>query len=88
MAEPRTYVVGLPVIITVDQDGRTVAVSVDLSEAGGAIAEEPTEGFEPAPDGKMVPVVLFTEAEQDLDVDLVEELYDAKAPESFTMGWQ
>lgn len=35
---PRTYVVGLPVVITVGDDG-TVTYEVDKSEAGAAIRE-------------------------------------------------
>jgi hypothetical protein len=35
---PRTYVVGLPVIVTVSDDG-TVTYEVDTSEAGAAIRE-------------------------------------------------
>jgi hypothetical protein len=38
MAEPRTYVVGLPVIITVSDDG-TVAYEIDRSEASRGISE-------------------------------------------------
>jgi hypothetical protein len=36
---PRTYVVGLPVIVTVSDDG-TVTYEVDTSEAGAAIRED------------------------------------------------
>lgn len=37
--EPRSYVVGLPVIVTVNPDG-TVTHEVDLSEAAEAVADE------------------------------------------------
>lgn len=37
-AEPRTYLVGLPVAVTVHTDG-TVTYEVDTAEAGAAIAE-------------------------------------------------
>lgn len=37
--EPRTYVIGLPVVIVVHQDGR-VEMQVDTSEVGSAILEE------------------------------------------------
>lgn len=36
--EPRTYVVGLPVAVTVHDDG-TVTYDVDTSEAGQAVSE-------------------------------------------------
>ena len=37
-AEPRTYLVGLPVAVTVDTDG-TVTYEIDTAEAGAAVNE-------------------------------------------------
>jgi hypothetical protein len=38
MSDPRTYVVGLPVVITVHDDG-TVVYEIDRSEAGQGVSE-------------------------------------------------
>lgn len=88
MTEPRTYVIGLPVIITVDHKNVVITVSVDLSEAGAGIAEEPNNGYVQMPDGTLQETQLQTEDEQIKDVELVEAIYAKKVPSTIRMEWQ
>lgn len=67
----RTYVVGLPVVIEVTDDGR-VLVTVDLSEAGDAILEQSGEAGDYSPDGP-VEVTLYSESQVDDDGALVDD---------------
>lgn len=73
----RSYVVGLPVVITVTEDGR-VLVDVDLSEAGESIREEMGEaGDYDAETDELTP---YSEGDVEQDYELVEQVYaDGKA---------
>lgn len=66
----RTYVVGLPVIITVATDG-SVSYEIDTSEAGAAAAEVFHDGYMIDPP---------TEAEMLADVALIDAHHDATRP--------
>lgn len=62
MSEPRSYVVGLPVVITVHPDGRVTA-EVDLSEASDISDALPCDEHG---------VALYTDAQIDADAAVIE----------------
>ena len=70
----RSYVVGLPVVIEVGEDG-VVRVEVDLSEAGQAIREQAGEAGSFSDDPDADPA-LYSDDEVEADGNLVDTVRD------------